>query len=115
MKNRHFPRRAAALAIAVPFAAVVALGSAAPAFASKPVDGTHRVAYCHATHSEKNPFVYIETDKLAVVRAHEKHQDDEDVIPAFWYERHGETLWFPGQGDASIIAEGSCDGFGEPG
>lgn len=109
----HLSRRAAAIAVAVPFAAVVALGGAAPAFASKPVDGTHKVAYCHATHSEKNPYVYIDTDKVAVVRAHEKHQDEEDVIPAFWYEWDGELLWFPGQGDSSIIGDGSCDG--EPG
>ena len=105
-------RRATALASAVSLTAVVALGSAAPAFASKPADGTHKVAYCHATHSAKNPYVYIETDKLAVVGAHEKHQDDEDIIPAFWYERHGEVLWFPGNGDASQIGDGTCDGGG---
>ena len=105
--------RAAAMAAAVSFAAVVALGSAAPAFASQPVDGSHKVAYCHATHSTKNPFVYIETDKTAVIRAHEKHQDDEDIIPAFWYEdRDGNLAWFPGQGDSRQVGDHTCQGGG---
>ncbi|GAA5201014.1 hypothetical protein GCM10025773_20120 [Microbacterium jejuense] len=106
-------RRSVALAAAVSLTAVVALGSAAPALASQPVDGSHRVAYCHATHSAKNPFVFIETDKTAVIRAHEKHQDDEDIIPAFWYQdRDGNLAWFPGQGDSTQIGDRTCEGGG---
>jgi len=92
--------------------AAIAIAGASPAFASKPVDGAHRVAYCHATHSETNPFVYIETDKDAIIRAHYKHQDIEDVIPSFWYMWDGQLQFFPGQGDASMIGDGTCEGGG---
>ena len=106
-------RRSVAWAAAVSLTAVVALGSAAPAFASQPVDGSHKVAYCHATHSKKNPYVFIETDKTAVIRAHQKHQDDEDIIPSFWYEdRDGNLVWFPGQGDTTQIGDRTCVGGG---
>jgi hypothetical protein len=104
------PRRIAAITGVVAMGAAIAIAGASPAFASKPVDGAHRVAYCHATHSTTNPFVYIETDKDAVIRAHYKHQDVEDVIPSFWYEWDGELLWFPGQGDTSMIGDGTCEG-----
>ena len=108
----HVSKKLAAVGAAASLAGALVVAGAAPAFASKPVDGAHKVSYCHATHSSKNPFVYITTDKVAVVRAHERHQDDEDVIPAFWYAWDGELLWFPGQGDASLIGDGSCTGDG---
>ena len=110
--STHASKKLVALGATVTFTAAMVVGAAAPAFASKPVDGAHKVSYCHATHSAKNPFVYITTDKVAVVRAHEKHQDEEDVIPAFWYVWDGELLWFPGQGDPSQIGDGSCTGDG---
>ncbi|HYP72997.1 MAG TPA: hypothetical protein VEP72_02850 [Microbacterium sp.] len=104
-------RRPVAWAAAVSLTAVVALGSAAPAFASQPVDGSHKVAYCHATHSDKNPYVFIETDKIAVVKAHSKHQDLEDVYPGFWYDDHGTPTWMEGRADASF-AENGCESGG---
>ncbi|MFK4731038.1 hypothetical protein ROT00_15230 [Agromyces mediolanus] len=102
-------RRAVAVLAAVPFAAAALLGAATPAFASSPVDGDHKVPYCHATHSAKNPFVYIETDKLAVVKAHAKHQDEEDVYPGFWYDDHGTAVWMEGRGDP-LFALNGCSG-----
>jgi hypothetical protein len=73
--------RITAILAAVPFAAIAALGVGSSASASPPPD--HKVTYCHATHSETNPFVVITTDELAVVRGHQNHQDFEDVIPPF--------------------------------
>lgn len=100
-------RRLVAGAAALPFLAVSVLGAGVAANASAPVGGDHRVPYCHATHSAKNPFVYIETDKLAVVKAHAKHQDEEDVYPGFWYDDHGTPTWFEGRGDPDF-AENGC-------
>ena len=40
-----------------------------------------RTQYCHATHSESNPFVLITTNNNALW-AHRRHQDEEDIIPA---------------------------------
>ncbi|MDE0545047.1 hypothetical protein [Microbacterium sp. C7(2022)] len=106
-------KRVAAMGAVVPLTAALALAGASPALASQPVDGSHKVAYCHATHSAKNPYVYIETDKVAVIRAHEKHQNDEDIIPAFTYVWDGDTVVFPGQNqenqDGYVIRDGTCE------
>ncbi|WP_395245270.1 hypothetical protein ACGGZK_05550 [Agromyces sp. MMS24-K17] len=110
MSTAH--RRLVAIAAAVPFLAASVLGTALAANATSPVDGDHKVGYCHATHSAKNPFVYIVTDKIAVIRAHEKHQDDEDVIPAFSYDDHGTVATFDGQGDPSFVENGCTGGGG---
>ena len=40
-----------------------------------------KTQYCHATHSETNPFVVITTNNNALW-AHRQHQDEEDIIPA---------------------------------
>ena len=89
-------------------AGLVLLGIAPSAMASPPPD--HQVTYCHATHSEKNPFVVITTDEIAVVAGHQNHQDFEDVIPPFdWAlpntSGHFDGLnWGPGAED--FIANG---------
>ncbi|MFH8251755.1 hypothetical protein ACH3VR_15410 [Microbacterium sp. B2969] len=103
-------RRAAVGTAAITFTIALAVGAAAPAFATSPVDGDHRVPYCHATHSETNPYVFIETDKYAVVRAHAKHQDLEDVYPGFWYDDHGTPTWMDGRGDAAFAENGCTSG-----
>ncbi|ANJ28319.1 hypothetical protein [Agromyces aureus] len=108
-------RRITAILAAVPFVAVSVFGASVAANASKPTpDGEHRIAFCHATHSEKNPYVYIETDKIAVVRAHFKHQDEEDVWPAFSYTSKGEVISFAGSGRDDFIASGCEDDGGPP-
>ena len=60
-------------------------GSEAPAAAKKPDaakdKGRDKVTICHATGSETNPYVTITIAEPAV-RAHERHQDGEDIIPA---------------------------------
>lgn len=111
MSRTSTTRLVAGLA-ALPFVALSVLGGGLAANATSPVDGDHRVPYCHATHSEKNPFVFIETDKVAVVRAHEKHQDLEDVYPGFWYDDHGTPTWFEGRGDAAFAERGCVGGGG---
>lgn len=90
---RSVMKRSIASAFALSIAAVSLLGSALAANA----DPQEKVTYCHATHSAKNPYVLVTTAKVAVLRAHAKHQDLEDVIPAFDYTVQGETGTFPGQ------------------
>lgn len=75
-------------------AGLILLGGAPSAIASPPPD--HKVTYCHATHSEKNPFVIITTDELAVVKGHQHHQDLEDVIPSFDWALPNSSGTFPG-------------------
>jgi len=43
--------------------------------------GSHKTTICHATGSETNPYVLITIDNHAL-KAHSKHQDDQDIIPA---------------------------------
>lgn len=101
-------RSVTAILAAVPFVAVSVLGASVAANATQPgAEGEHKVAFCHATHSETNPYVYIETDNIAVVRAHFKHQDEEDVWPAFSYTWHGETVSYEGS-DMDWFIEGGC-------
>ena len=44
--------------------------------------GQPRGTLCHATGSEKNPYVEIEIANPGILHAHEGHQDDGDIIPA---------------------------------
>ncbi|TFD78990.1 hypothetical protein E3T54_05605 [Cryobacterium sp. Sr8] len=99
--------RVVAVFAAVPFAALSALGVATSATASQPSDD-HKVTYCHATHSATNPFVIVTSDKVGVVRAHQNHQDLEDVIPEFDWWLAGQSGHFAGQGDdpEAFIANG---------
>ncbi|GAA1959301.1 hypothetical protein [Agromyces allii] len=104
-------RRITAILAAVPFVALSVLGGAAAANATQdPPGDDHKVAFCHATHSEKNPYVYIETDNIAVVRAHFKHQDQEDVWPAFTYSWKGEVVSYAGSGNDAFIERGCRSG-----
>lgn len=106
-------RRLTATAFALPFVAVSVLGTGLAANATKPTsDGEHKVAFCHATHSEKNPYVPIETDKIAVIMAHFKHQDEEDIWPAFTYVNdEGVEVEYPGSpGSADFNFDDCTDG-----
>ncbi|SFR91445.1 hypothetical protein SAMN05428970_3798 [Agromyces sp. CF514] len=100
-------RRITAILATVPFVAVGVIGTAAAANATQdPPGGDHKVAFCHATHSETNPYVYIETDNIAVVRAHFKHQDHEDVWPAFTYSWKGQIVSYAGSDNDAFIERG---------
>lgn len=44
--------------------------------------GQPKTTFCHATQSEKTPYVEITTANPAVIRAHEDHHDGADLIPA---------------------------------
>ena len=99
--------RAAALIAAVPLVALSVFGVATSATASQP-SNDHKVTYCHATHSETNPYVIITTDKVAVLMANQNHQDLEDVMTAFGWWLAGASGHFAGQGDnpEAFIANG---------
>jgi hypothetical protein len=88
------------------------MGGASSALASPPPD--HKVTYCHATHSEKNPFVVVTTDELAVVAGHQNHQDFEDVIPPFDWALPNSSGHFNGlnwgPGAADFIKNGCVAG-----
>ena len=70
-----------------------------PAFAAGDTPPDHRHTICHATGSEKNPFVEITPAKAGVVNGHSgnSHQSGDDIIPPFTHEKKGETIHHPGQ------------------
>ncbi|UDF14135.1 LPXTG cell wall anchor domain-containing protein [Antiquaquibacter oligotrophicus] len=73
--------------------------SASASFAAKPEDdgATKKIAFCHATASETNPFNFIETSVNAFFQAgHDTHQNFEDIVPPFSYVKQGDTIDFPG-------------------
>jgi len=68
-----------------------------------------KITFCHATHSETNPFVKITTSVNAFFRSgHDKHQDLEDIYPTFSYEKHGKTYTVEGRGDQSLLEYEDC-------
>jgi ABC-type sugar transport system substrate-binding protein len=105
MSARH--GRALAALAAVPAAALALLAGAAPASAA-PASVSHTVSYCHATGSTTNPYVFITTDKTAVVRAHAAHQNERDIVPAFSYESQGRVLAFPGLNTTRTSVPSTC-------
>lgn len=54
----------------------------------------NKVTLCHATGSKTNPFVEISPNANGAVSGHAKHEDD--IIPVFDYNDHGQTVRFPG-------------------
>lgn len=68
-----------------------------------PDDGdTKKIAYCHATGSTTNPYVFIETSVNAFFQAgHIDHPND--IWPAFSYTKNGQMYNVPAQGDQSLL------------
>lgn len=83
---------------------------AAPAIA----DQSEHVAVtlCHATASETNPYVIITVDDdSAQFRAHDEHQDNQDIIPSFTFT---DGTVYPGKNlDLLPILENGCNISGE--
>lgn len=68
-----------------------------------------KVTLCHATSSEKNPYVTVTVSVNSVVgnNGHDTHGDD--IIPSFTYTtKGGETVTYPGKGDQSLLAFENC-------
>lgn len=56
-----------------------------------------KVEFCHATGSESNPFVLLNTSVNAFYQAgHDTHQGGRDIVPPFSYKKKGQTISFPG-------------------
>lgn len=58
------------------------------------------VDICHATASATNPYVSEAPDFASIVNgtAHGDHQDEEDIIPSFWYKvGDGAAQQYPGR------------------
>jgi hypothetical protein len=73
------------------------------ALASKPPH--HQVTLCHATHSQKNPYVSITVDVASAGVASDLHGHrghSADIIPSFEYD----GVTYSAQGDQSILANG---------
>jgi hypothetical protein len=88
-------------------AAAGTLGVAAPAQATQP-QATHKIGFCHATGSATNPYVYITTDKIAVIKGHASHQDGRDIIPRFTYEFQGASYLFGGLNTTATSVPTNC-------
>ena len=74
-------------------------GQLGPVDMSEECDDTlvKKVEFCHATGSENNPYVLIETSVNAFFQAgHDTHQNFEDIVPPFSYLKQGEVINFPG-------------------
>jgi len=68
-----------------------------------------KITFCHATHSETNPFVKITTSVNAFFRSgHDKHQDLEDVYPTFSYVKKGKTYTVEANGDQDLLLTDDC-------
>lgn len=85
-----------------------------PALATPPSgDNSHKVTICHATGSDKNPFVTITVDKASIIEGHGEHQDQRDIIPAFTFENgKGDTVSFAGlnwTASGQAIFNNSCE------
>lgn len=85
-----------------------------PALATPPSgDNSHKVTICHATGSDKNPFVTITVDKASIIEGHGEHQDQRDIIPAFTFEKgKGDTVSFAGlnwTASGQAIFNNSCE------
>jgi hypothetical protein len=58
---------------------------------------TKKVEFCHATGSESNPYVLLDTSVNAFYQAgHDTHQGGRDIVPPFSYKKQGQTISFPG-------------------
>jgi uncharacterized repeat protein (TIGR01451 family) len=108
-------KRSLALALGAAAALSACAGLAAAALNQGPgipiVRGVTKVTLCHATSSEKNPYVELQVDDDSVVKeGHGDHPDD--IIPPFSYVEDGVTKHFPGKnfGDAGMaIWNNGCD------
>jgi uncharacterized repeat protein (TIGR01451 family) len=83
-------------------AALVALaGVAAAALTQEPgvplVRGATKVTICHATSSEKNPYVQNSVDDDSIVKPGGHGDHPNDIIPPFDYVEGGVTKHYPGK------------------
>lgn len=73
------------------------------------VEPIKKIEFCHATGSETNPYVRIETSVNAFLNAgHLHHQDERDISPAFTIVKKKLTIDVPAQGDQSLLQYEDC-------
>lgn len=99
----HAPRKVLSAAL------LVALGAALLVFATPATATADKVAICHATGSESNPFVLIEPSAAGVYNGHlgADHQNGEDIIPPFTYQDHVYSQNWDSEGQA--IFDNDCE------
>lgn len=88
--------------------AILGLGAGVANATEDPSADNKKVEFCHATASETNPYVFIETSVMAFYNA--GHIDHEgDIWEAFSYTNNkGEVVNVPAQGDTSLLAFEDC-------
>jgi hypothetical protein len=112
MKNRlltAIPFCVMAIAGVIAAAFVTGAGAGNPPGDTTPGASHEPVTLCHATSSEKNPYVVITVNFNSIADAqsvggHGDHADD--IIPPYAYIDPQGTVNYPGQGDQSILANG---------
>lgn len=90
--------------LAAPLIALALVAAPVAAYASD--DGeSHKVALCHATASETNPYVPLEVAQAAFYNSgHVSHADD--IFPAGSITKGGSVQEWAAQGDPAILANG---------
>src|SRR4029079_1092721 len=60
-------------------------------------DSGPNITICHATSSDKNPYVQIQVDADSIVKENGHDSHPEDIIPPCDYIDHGVTKHYPGK------------------
>jgi uncharacterized repeat protein (TIGR01451 family) len=73
-------------------------------------DNGPNITICHATESDKNPYVQETVDADAIVKEHGHDSHPEDIIPPFDYvDKDGQTQHYPGKNWPSDIWLNGCE------
>lgn len=111
--SKRMTARRAATFLATLGALVMSSGIALMVVAT-PADAAEKVTFCHSTGSEQNPWVELTTSVNAFYVGHVLKQHTEDIYPAISFQKKGQTINVPAQGDQDVLAE-NCGAPSEPG
>lgn len=111
--SKRFTARRAATFLAALGALVMSSGVALTVVAT-PANAATKVTFCHSTGSEQNPWVELTTSVNAFYVGHVLKQHTEDVYPAVSFQKKGQTINVPAQGDQEFLAN-HCGAPSEPG
>jgi hypothetical protein len=113
LKNKRSTARRAASFLAVLGVLVMSSGVALVATAGS-ANAATKVTFCHSTGSEQNPWVELTTSVNAFYVGHVLKQHTSDIYPAVSFQKGGQTINVPAQGDLSVL-ENDCGAPAEPG
>jgi hypothetical protein len=110
--SKRLSARRAATFLAALGALVMSSGVALMVTATPANAAATKVTFCHSTGSDSNPWVELTTSVNAFYVGHVLKQHTSDVYPAISFEKKGQTINVPAQGDQSLL-ENNC-GAEEP-